>query len=73
MAPRLISWEELGSPTSPGAVYVKGVGNVNIKPQDIANAETMSRPFFVELSKIAGHLKSSREEYLIIGFEPANE
>ncbi len=73
MAPRLISWKELGSPTSPCVVHVEGVGNVNIRPHDIAEAATRSRPFFVKLSSDVGHSKSIRNEYLIIGYEPPNE
>ena len=33
-----ISWSELGDPTSPGPVYVPGLGRVHVKQQEIDEA-----------------------------------
>lgn len=56
---------ELGSPTSQCVVHVEGVGNVNSKPQDIANAATMPGPIFVKLGPNVAPLGNTWAEHLI--------
>jgi predicted nucleotide-binding protein len=57
MSKKLISWQELGTPTQPGTYTVAGVGEVTVEQEDIEDARELGGNPLVELldSTTLGH------------------
>lgn len=66
---RSTTWQKLGSPTSPCVVYVEGVGNVNVRQENIDHVAGTNGRFRLELAD-ATHLSSEPDEFIIVGMEP---
>lgn len=49
MALRSVTWQQLGSPTTPCVVYVEGIGNVNVRQEHTDSVAGTDGRFRLEL------------------------
>lgn len=68
----VVSWtNDLGNPTQPGTVRVRGVGEVNIRQENIDTARGLGGRVDVELIDVTNQDSGPLPEFIIRNFLPA--
>lgn len=66
MSRRVVSWHrDLGDPDAPGTVFIQGVGEVNVRQENIDNARELGGQPDVELIEVTSHDSTAAAEYIV--------